>query len=69
MLVLTVSTAFGEVAEGPPTLETTTVKLLPLSGAVVPGVTYVDAVALGMAVPFFDHWYVRGAVPVVATVN
>ncbi|MGB2621956.1 MAG: hypothetical protein WA857_16770 [Candidatus Acidiferrum sp.] len=51
----------------PALLLTTTVNSARLSAAVVGGVVYVEEVAPLIAVPFFRHWYLNGAVPVTAT--
>ena len=48
---------------------TVTVNEAPLSETVVAGVANDAEVAPEIALPFFFHWYVRGAVPVAVTVK
>ncbi len=65
---VTVSTAALLVAP-PALLLTATVNCALLSAVVSAGVVYAEDVAPPIAAPFLLHWYVRGAVPVAATVN
>ena len=63
---MTVRVAVFELTD-PHAFATVTLNNAPLSAEVVGGVVYIAEVAPIIDIPFLDHWYENGAVPVAVT--